>query len=104
MKYFNYILNLPVIAQTVSELMSNYGDEFQTPLVTICEDLGISKATAVRRLRWLLDNNYLVITKQSNRQGNRYKLRKARIKHFIEKVETLQNKKQTQITSSYECL
>lgn len=88
MKHFSYILNRPRLAQTLATIIDCYGYEFNIPLTSICYDLGISKATAVRRLKWLSDNGYIIITKESHKQGNNYKLKKARALHFIAKMET----------------
>lgn len=79
------------MAQTLAKLIDYYGYEFKVTLSTLCEDLRLSRATAVRRLKWMSDNGYIIVTKDSNKEGSSYKLKKARINHFIAKMEAAQS-------------
>lgn len=75
-----------------------YGYEFQVPLTQLCQLLKLSRCTVVRRLRWLKDKGYIIVTKESDKQGNIYKLKRARITHFIQKWQATNNK-ENEITS-----
>ena len=92
MKYFTYKTQHGELVRTAETLVNVYGYEFQVPLTELCATLKLSRCTVVRRLRWLKDMGYIAITKESDKQGNIYQLKKACITHFIQKWQTVNNK------------
>lgn len=98
MKYFNYKTQHGELVRTAETLIQVYGYEFQVPLTQLCNTLKLSRCTVVRRLRWLKDKGYIIVTKESDKQGNNYQLKRARIAHFIKKWQAVNNK-ENEITS-----
>lgn len=92
MRYFTYKTQHGELVRTAKTLIQVYGYEFQVPLTQLCKSLKLSRCTVVRRLRWLKDKGYIIVTKESDKQGNIYQLKRARITHFIQKWQTVNNK------------
>lgn len=92
MKYFTYQTQHGELVRTAEELIKVYGYEFQVPLTRLCDTLRLSRCTVVRRMRWLKDKGYITVSKESDKQGNFYQLKKARISHFIQKWHTVNNR------------
>lgn len=92
MQYYSYKNQHGELVRTAERLIQVYGYEFQVPLTQLCGVLHTSRCTVVRRLRWLKDKGYIIVTKESDKQGNVYQLKKARITHFIQKWYTVNNK------------
>lgn len=92
MKYFTYKTQHGELVRTAETLIQVYGYEFQVPLTQLCRTLKVSRCTAVRRLQWLKDKGYITVTKESDKQGNIYQLKRTRITHFIQKWYVVNNK------------
>lgn len=92
MKHFTYKTQHGELVRTAETLINVYGYEFQVPLTELGATLKLSRCTVIRRLRWLKDMGYIAITKESDKQGNIYQLKRARINHFIQKWHTVNNK------------
>lgn len=92
MKYFTYQTQHGELVRTAEILIKVYGYEFQVPIPQLCAVLGVSRITVFRRLQWLKDKGYITVTKESDKQGNHYKLRKARLTHFVQKWHAVNNR------------